>query len=154
VRAIRRELGAAPELFASLAASPTSLRGLWSALEGTLLAGVLPRTTKELIALATFSMAEVGPLRDWLRAALNDRGVASDLVADLAARGETERLPERTQELLRFGRRAALQAARLTDADVALLRRAKVGDAELAELVALAGQLAGLVAASRALGLT
>jgi alkylhydroperoxidase/carboxymuconolactone decarboxylase family protein YurZ len=123
-------------------------------LRGTLLEGDVPRTTKELIALAAFGLARVVPLRDALRASLAGRGVDAAVLDDLARDGETARLPDRTRRLLTLGRRAALQPALLTDADYTAARKAGAGDAELAELIAWSGTLALLVATSRALGAT
>ena len=76
------------------------------------------------------------------------------ILDDLVAKGETPRLPERTQRILVVGRRAVLQPAVLTDAELNAIRRDGLEDAELAELIAFAGTVALLIAASRALACT
>ena len=148
----RLELGETPRIMTALAHAPAVVAGLWALLRGSLLEGAVPRTTKELIALAATSRAKVIPLRDALRSSLAARGLDAEVLDDLVQNGETHRLPERTQQIVFVGRRAALQAAMLTDADFSKLRKAGLGDPELAELVALAGTIAALIAISRALG--
>ena len=145
-------MGGLPSVLGSLAHAPLALDGARALIEGTLLSGDIPRTTKELIALAAASRARVEPLREYLRASLAKRGVAAEVLDDLMAKGETSRLPDRTQRLLFLGRRAALQPALLADADFARARRDGLGDAQLAELIAFAGAVAFLITTSRALG--
>lgn len=94
-------------------------------------------------------------MRSWcdaLRRSLDRRALEPDLLEDLERTGETSRLPLRARSVVAFGRRAALAPALLGDRDFARLRRLGVGDAELAELVALGGAIAMVVAISRALG--
>lgn len=150
--ALKDELGPGlPPPLDALAHCPGGLAAAAGLLRDVLWGGKLPRTTKELIALAALAAAEVAPWRDRLREALLRRGVAQDVVDDLERKGETTRLPERTQQVVAFGRRAALQPALLGDADYQRLRKLGLDDAELAELLALAGLLALLVTWSRAL---
>lgn len=120
----------------------------------TLRAGLVPRTTKELVALAALSSAGVSAWCDVLRRSLDRRAVEPGLLEDLERTGESARLPLRARSVVSFGRRAALAPALLGDRDFSRLRRLGVGDPELAELVALGGAIAMVVAISRALGLT
>lgn len=154
LRELALELGEVPQLFKGLANSSDALQGVWALTQATLLRGKIPRTTKELIALAATSVAKVTPLSDLLRRSLAGRGLDERVLDDLVATGETVRLPERTQRILFLGRRAALQPALLTDGDFAKVRRDGLEDAELAELVAFAGLVATWIATSRALGCT
>ncbi|MBI3726294.1 hypothetical protein HY251_20405 [bacterium] len=145
------ELGAAPAPLRAIAAAPRALEGAWKLLEGVLLSGSVPRTTKELVALAaTASSPGAEAFRKTFRAALGSKGVAAPVLEDLERKGESTRLPERTQRVVVFGRRAALQPAQLTDEDFRALRRDGLSDSELAELVSLGGLLAFLIAVSRA----
>jgi hypothetical protein len=146
----RVELGAVPGPLEALAAAPAALAGAWRLVEGVLVAGRVPRTTKELVALAATAAAGTAGLAASFRAALEAKGLAAAVLDDLERRGETNRLPERTQRVLVFARRAALQPAGLGDEDFRALRRDSVGDDELAELVALGGLLAFLIAVARA----
>lgn len=152
--AVRLELGEVPAALATLAAAPRGLSALWSLLGATLLGadGAVPRTTKELVALAAFATARVDPLRALLRRGLEERGLDAAVLDELEAEGQSARLPERTRHVVAFGRRAAVQPAMLTDADYARLRRAGLDDAALAELVQAAGAVALLIAVSRATG--
>ncbi len=143
------ELGAAPGPLRALAGAPHAAQGVWSATAGVLLEGRVPRTTKLLIALAASSASPgAESLRDTFKAAL--AGVDKGVVEDLEKKGESGRLPERTQKVLVFGRRSALAPAQLTDEDFAALRRAGVGDSEIAEVVAVGALLALWIALARA----
>ena len=130
------ELGAAPGPLRALAGAPQAMQGVWAATAGVLLEGKVPRTTKLLVALAaSASSPGAESLRDSFRAALS--GVEAAILDDLEKKGESGRLPERTQRVIVFGRRAALAPAQLTDEDFAALRRAGSTDGEVAELVAV-----------------
>ncbi len=119
------------------------------ATHGILLEGRVPRTTKLLVALGAVSVAPgAESLRAVFRSAL--ASVEPAILDDLEKRGESGRLPERTQRVIAFARRAALAPAQLTDEDFALLRRSKLSNAEIAELVALGGLLALWIAIARA----
>lgn len=139
---------------AALGHAPHAAHAAAALLETTLRGGHVPRTTKELVALAALSAAGVTPWCDALRRSLDRRALDPALLEELEADGETTRLPRRTRRVIAFGRRAALAPALLRDRDFARLRHVGVGDGELAELLALGGALAMLVALSRALGVT
>lgn len=151
LRDARLELGEVPDVLAALAHSPESYTGVWTLVRTSLLEGKIPRTTKELVALAATATAGIGPLRDLFQRSLEKRGVAPKVLDDLRERGETERLPTRVCALLLLGRRAAVTPQLLTDSDFAKARREGLTDAELAELMTLSGLLALLIATSRAL---
>lgn len=153
LRTARLELGAEPEVLRRLTPAPESLAAVWRLLEETLLKGGIPRTTKELAALAAVSAAGVAPLRDLLRRSLAGRGVDDAVLDDLVAHGETQRLPDRTQAVLELGRRAVLEPAALADADFKRARRHGLDDPQLAELLAFAGAVSLLIVVSRALDL-
>lgn len=149
---LRLELGGLPAPLDALGHAPDSLAAVLALLEVALLGGRVPRTTKELVALAALAQAGVEPWRVLLRESLLRRAVAAGVVEDLERQGETTRLPERTRRVVAFGRRAALQPALLGEADFTRLRREGVTDAELAELLTLGGALALLITLARALG--
>jgi alkylhydroperoxidase family enzyme len=143
------ELGAAPAPLRALSQAPLATAGVWMATHGILLEGRVPRTTKLLVALAAVSVSPgAESLRGVFRSAL--ASVEPAILDDLEKRGESGRLPERTQRVIAFARRAALAPAQLTDEDFALLRRSKLANAEIAELVALGGLLALWIAIARA----
>jgi alkylhydroperoxidase family enzyme len=145
----RLELGVAPGPLRALSSAPLATAGVWMATHGILLEGRIPRTTKLLVALAaTGASPGAESLRSCFRGAL--ASVEPAILDDLERRGESGRLPERTQKVLVFGRRAALAPAQLTDEDFVLLKKAGVTDPEAAELVALGGLLALWIALARA----
>jgi alkylhydroperoxidase family enzyme len=149
----RVELGSVPEPLAALGAAPEALAGAWALVEGAFHKGRVPRTTKELAALAAASRAGAASIGEPLRGALAARGVDGDVLDELAARGDSPRLPDRTRRMIALARRVALEAGAIEDAELNALRRDGLQDAELAELVAVGGTLAALIAIARALGI-
>lgn len=150
VREAALELGEVPLALAALARAPEPLLAAWSYLREALLRGRLSRTTKELLALASLSVAGAGAFARVFQAALARRGVDPLVLEDLLARGESQRLPERTQLLLQIGRKAALQPGLLGEGDWGRLRKEGLDAAEQAELLLAAGAVALLVNLSRA----
>lgn len=151
-RALALDLGELPAPLGALGHAPQAARAAAALLEAALNPGHVPRTTKELVALAALAAAGVAPWCDALRRALDRRAVDPGLLEDLERDGESDRLPRRTRRVVAFGRRAALAPALLGDRDFTRLRRLGVSDAGIAELLALGGALAMLVNLARALG--
>lgn len=151
-RGLALDLGELPAPLGALGHAPHAAQAAAALLEATLRGGHVPRTTKELVALAALAAAGVAPWCDALRRTLDRRAVDPGLLEDLERLGESTRLPRRTARVVAFGRRAALAPALLGDRDFARLRRLGVSDGELAELLALGGALAMLVNLARALG--
>lgn len=145
------ELGQVPPPLLALARAPEAAQAAWALVREALLRGRLPRTTKELLALAAVAVAGVEPLRALFRDGLQRRGVDPLVLEELEARGETARLPARTQAVLAFGRKAALQPGLLDDADWGRLRREGLDEGEQAELLLAAGAIGLLVHLTRAL---
>jgi alkylhydroperoxidase family enzyme len=134
-----------------LANAPDATVGVSALLENVLTKGRVPRTTKELALLAAAQAAGSAPIRDAFARVLSSRGLDDAIVDDLANKGESSRLPDRTQRILAFVRRAATTALVPEGAELAALRKDGIGDAELAELAALAGLGALLLVLGRTL---
>lgn len=145
------ELGEVPAALAALARAPEPLLAAWGYLREALLRGRLSRTTKELLALSALAVAGCGSLARTFQAALLRRGVDPQVLEDLLARGDSTRLPERTQLILSIGRKAALQPGLLGEGDWGRLRKEGLDAAEQAELLLAAGAVGLLVSFSRAL---
>lgn len=125
---------------------------MWTLVHGALLAqGQVPRTTKELGALAAVAAGRAADLEALLRDTLTARGIAPEILDDLTRDGATTRLPERTQAVVAFVARAALQPTRLSPADYTHLRRLGLDEPELAELVTAASAVGLLIGLDRAL---
>lgn len=154
LRSLALDLGEdVPAPLGALGHAPHAAQAAAALLETTLRGGHVPRTTKELVALAALASAGVHPWCDALRRSLDRKALDPQLLEELERDGETSRLPRRTRRVLAFGRRAAVAPALLRDRDFVRLRHAGVTDGELAELLALGGALAMLIALSRALGI-
>ncbi|MEZ6189311.1 MAG: carboxymuconolactone decarboxylase family protein [Planctomycetota bacterium] len=113
---------------------------MWGAWRGVLFEGELPRTTKELLALAAAAEAGREDLSALWRDALARRGLAPKLLDDVAL-GRATSLPKRTRLVLGSGARLVKDPGALTEEDFDALRHVGLGDAELAELVAACGVL-------------
>ncbi|MCA8923713.1 MAG: carboxymuconolactone decarboxylase family protein [Planctomycetes bacterium] len=130
--------------------APQAWQALWGVWRGVLFEGALPRTTKELLALATASAAGRADLVSLWRDALLRRGLEAKLLDDVGL-GRATSLPKRTRLILSAGARLVADPQALTEDDFVQLRRAGLGDAELAELVATCGVLAALTLVDAAL---
>jgi uncharacterized protein YciW len=149
------EIDEVPTMLRMLGHSPKTLKGLWTFMQAVLTAhGSVSNTTKNLVALAAASAADAGHLRDWLRKSLVERGIDQAMLNDLVEKGETLRLPERTQKILVFARRAALDPKMLQAEDFGELSKAGLSSEDIAELVGFSGLVSCLIAITRALGLT
>jgi uncharacterized peroxidase-related enzyme len=131
--AVQKQLGVVPNLFRVVANSPAALEA-YLGFSGALGKGALPAATRERIALA---IAEVNGCDYCLsahtylashRAKLDDaeitanrNGASNDVKADVAVRFAVKLLRER---------------GRVTEADIAALKGAGYGDAELVEIIA------------------
>jgi len=133
-----------------LANAPKAWRAVWGVWRGVLHDGELPRTTKELLALATAAGAGRDDLVALWRDALLGRGLEAKLLDDVAL-GRASGLPKRTRLILSSGARLVADPSALEEDDFAQLRRAGLDNAELAELVAACGVLALLITVDRAL---
>ncbi|RMG13523.1 MAG: hypothetical protein D6731_11955 [Planctomycetota bacterium] len=151
---LQAEFSALPPVCARLRAAPEAAAGAAALFEACLLRGRLPRTTKELVALAVASLAGLVEWRDRLADMLAARGVSAEVLADVVRDGHSPRLPARTQRLIAVGRRAALSPATLSAREMGAARREGVAEEELVEVVALAGLLAWVVTVARALAAT
>lgn len=136
LEAVKKQLGAVPNLFRLAAVSPAALAGLTS------LSGALSKTldvkTRERIALA---VAQVNGCDYCLSAhtylalnlakisaeevALNRKGASSDPQADAA---------------VRFAAKVAKERGRVSDSDLAAVRAAGFADAQIIEIVGLVAE--------------
>lgn len=130
---VQAELGMVPNLHRTMAHSPAVLEG-YLALSRALANGRLPAALREQIAL---TVAEVNGCAHCLavHSALGRMaGLSEEAIRD-SRRGVS---PDRVVETaLQFGRRVVGQRGRIGDQDIARLRRAGYGDAEIAEIVGL-----------------
>jgi len=134
--AVHQQLGVVPNLFRLMANSPAALAGFMG-LSGALRAALDVRT-RERIALAVaqvngcdyclsahtylgLNLAKISPEE----IALNRKGASGDAKADAA---------------VRFAAKVAEQRGHVADADIAAVRQAGYGNAEIVEIVALVAE--------------
>jgi len=132
LEAFHDRLGTLPALIRTLARSPAALKA-FTAAELALGAGVLDPGLRRQVGLFA-AEAHACPASLGLRTALGRAaGLSSDQVVD-ARRGTSP--DRRVDAALRFARALLEGRGRVGDADVARLRKAGFGDAEVVELVA------------------
>ena len=132
LEAVKRQLGTVPNLFRMVAASPAALEGYLS-LSGALGKGALRPEIREMIALAVAErngcayclsahayLAKNLARLDDAEIAANRIGRSYDPVADAA---------------LKFAASVMENRGRVSDADLAQIRAAGLGDAEIVEIV-------------------
>lgn len=167
---IRRAMGLArvPRFFRSYGRNAPVLRGLWALFRAVLLdSAAVPRTTKELVALAIAA----GPtgsdyFREFHRRSLQATGVDPDIVNALADEGDSPLLPERTRRLIAFARRIAAaepaedadagasaeQAMGISAGETQAFRREGLDPVAVGEVIALAAGVRTLNACARVMG--
>lgn len=130
--AVKSKLGIVPNLTRSMAVSPAVLEG-YLGLSGSLGHGVLPAKVREQLAL------DVGEANhcDYCVSAHSAIGKRAGLSDEeiIANRRGTSHDPK-TDVLLRFARTVVAKRGLVEDADLASVREAGYGDAEIAEVVA------------------
>ena len=130
--AVKAKLGIVPNLTRSMAVSPPVLDA-YLGFSGALAHGVLPARVREQLAL---DVSEVNHC-DYCVSAHSAIGKHAGLTDEviLGSRRGTSTDPK-TDALLRFARAIVEKQGVVEDADVAAVRKAGYGDAEIAEVVA------------------
>lgn len=146
--------GFVPDVFQLPGARPTFLRTLWSGFRSMFTEGVLPRETKELIAVFVARDAGCSYCVDAHVLFLDLIG-ASPEVADAVRDAAVEDMPvdDKALELLRFVQRIDHEAYKIVDADVDHLRAIGWTDDELLEAIWTACLFNAIVRLVNTLGL-
>ena len=130
--AVKKQLGAAPNLFRLVATSPAALEG-YLGMMGALAKGALPAATRERIALAVAQvngcdyclsahtyLGKAAAGLDDVEMTANRHGASNDLKADAA---------------VRFAAKVARERGQVDAADLAAVRAAGYDDAQIVEIV-------------------
>jgi uncharacterized peroxidase-related enzyme len=133
--AVNAKLGLVPNMTRAMAASPSVLDAFLG-FSGALSHGVLPARVREQLALG---VAEANHCDYCVSAhcALGTRAGLTDQDILNSRRGECT--DPKTDVLLRFARKLVANRGLVDDADIAAVREAGCGDAEIAEVVAHVG---------------
>jgi uncharacterized peroxidase-related enzyme len=128
--------GFVPDVFQLPSARPTFLRTLWNGFRSMFTEGVLPRETKELIAVFVAREAGCSYCVDAHVLFLDLIGAKPE-VAEAVREAAVDDMPvdEKVRELLRFVQRIDHEAYKIVDADVRRLRDMGWTDDELLEAI-------------------
>jgi uncharacterized peroxidase-related enzyme len=130
--AVKAKLGIIPNMTRTMAVSPAVLEGYLS-LSGALSHGVIPAKVREQLAL------DVGEANhcDYCVSAHSAIGKHAGLTPeDIHNSRKGVSSDPKTDVLLRFARRVLTKQGMVEDSDLAVVREAGFGDAEIAEVVA------------------
>lgn len=131
LEAVKAKVGFAPNLYKLISASPAGLEGTLS-LSGALGKGALDAQTRERIALA---VANVNGC-DYCNAAHTAIGAMVKLdAAEIEANRKGRSTDPKADAAVVFARQVTLGRGEVSEADIAAVRAAGYGDAELVEIV-------------------
>ncbi len=130
--AVHKQLGVIPNLMKLLATSPAALEGYLS-LNGALAKGVLSGPLRERIALTVAQYNDC----DYCLAAHTYLGKNLAKLSDdeIGAARDARSSDAEADAVLKFAHRVAAERGRVSDADLAALRSAGLGDAAALEIV-------------------
>jgi uncharacterized peroxidase-related enzyme len=132
LEAVRKQLGMVPNMFRLVSNSPASLEG-YLALSGALAKGTLPAATRERIALA---VAEINGCSYCLSAHSHLGKTYAKLdEAEIAANRSGSSTDPRADAAVRFAAKVARERGHVREADLAAVKLAGYGDAEVIEVV-------------------
>ncbi len=139
-KTIRRELGFGfvPNLFKSMAISPTVLRGNWEKVKFTFLSGIVPRTIKEMICVAVSAANRNNYCLKTHLHGLSMMGVDQKILQGLQGNLDELPLPERTKIIIKFALKVTLEPTAVTDKDFSELRDEGLTEEEILEIVSTA----------------
>jgi uncharacterized peroxidase-related enzyme len=132
LEAVKKQLGAVPNLFRVVANSPAALEG-YLGMHGALGKGALPAPTRERIALA---VAEINGCNYCLSAhSYLARNVAKLDDAEIAANRAGGSLDAKAESAVRFAAAVARERGHIGPNDLAAVRAAGYDDAQIIEMV-------------------
>lgn len=133
LEAVRKQIGSVPNLFRLTATSPAALEG-YLGLNGALAKGALDAATRERIALA---VAQINGCGYCLAAhTYIGKNVARLSDSEIAANRAGTSADTRAEAAVHFAVKIATERGAVSEADLAAVRGAGYGDAEIVEIVA------------------
>lgn len=130
--AVKRQMGGVPHILATMAQSPAALGG-YLGFAGPLSAGTLSAAMREQIALAVAGANECDYCASVHTALGGKSGVAKD---EMRRNLEGRSTDSKVQAALRFATRIVAVRGRVSDEDLANVRRAGFSDEAIVEMVA------------------
>lgn len=131
------KFGKVPNLFKAMALRPEILEANWAKVKAVLMAGKVPRETKELIAYTVSRANECAYCVAAHGRALEMLGFPRDRIERLGADLASAGLDERTRKIVEFCIKATREPNRITDREVDELKALGVTDEELVEIVSV-----------------
>jgi uncharacterized peroxidase-related enzyme len=111
-------------------------QGTWGLVQNVLVGGVLPRTLKEMMFTAISKDRACRYCEAAHLACCRMLGVDAETLEQLAANVDSI-TPEKARDILRFGIKCARDPQGLVDADYDVLRRHRLSQSEIVEVVAM-----------------
>lgn len=128
--------GMVPNIFKSMAESPSALAAHWAMFKHTILEGQLPRIVKEMVGVVVSSVNRSEYARNVHLHSLGVQGVNEAVLSVLASGGvAAPELPWATQVMLTFAQRAAQDRFAIGAADFQALEDAGFTTSEQLEIV-------------------
>jgi uncharacterized peroxidase-related enzyme len=128
----------APNFIKAQAASHDVMNGTWDLVQNVLIKGTLPRSLKEMIFVAISVDRGCSYCEAAHVACCRMLGVDEKTLTTLL-KNIDELLPERSRDIVKFAVTCARSPQALDDADFDRMRAHGLSDAELTELIAMAG---------------
>lgn len=128
----------APNFIKAQSASPSVMRGTWGLVQNVLVDGNLPRSLKEMIFVAISMDRKCSYCEAAHVACCRMLGVDEETIEQLVENVEGL-MPERTRDIISFGRKCARAPQSLDDSDFQQLKDHGLDEAEILELIAMSG---------------
>lgn len=134
---IRRDLGFGfvPNLFKSMALSPPVLRGNWEKMKFTFLAGIVPRTLKEMICVVVSTAKNSEYCIKIHIHSLRTLGLDDKVCQGLTGNLEDLQVPARTKIILKFALKVASKPDEVRDSDIEELKGEGLTEEEILEIL-------------------
>ncbi|MEQ8674566.1 MAG: carboxymuconolactone decarboxylase family protein [Aggregatilineales bacterium] len=130
--------GIVPNIFKSMATSPSLLKANWGKFRATILQGYLPRTLKEMIGVAISQANDSQYALNVHLHGLSALGISDNVLEMLVSDFEACPLPEREKTIIKFGLTAGTKPQSLTAEDYESLRNHGLDTGEIFEIIATA----------------
>lgn len=128
----------APNFIKAQSSAPFVMKGTWGLVQNILVNGNLPRSLKEMLFVAISMDRKCGYCEAAHVACCRMLGVDEETIEQLVKNVE-DLMPERTRDIINFGRKCARAPQSLVDGDFQLLKDHGLDNAELLELIAMSG---------------
>lgn len=132
---IKASFGLVPNLFKTMALRPEILEANWNKTKAVLMSGLVPRETKEMIAVVVSKANSCDYCVNAHSTALKMLGFSDEKIEKLLTNIESMGLDDKTRGILQFSIDATREPHKITEEDVRELKDMGITDGELLEIV-------------------